>query len=136
MARISYNRTYFVKPGVISEELYKNLRIQLNANSNLEIDPNPETFTKHFNGSFKTIGICVGLILICGIIMGNSNEGPLVPIMGISVFIIIFTILYLILEGPSYATYIKDKKEYFDRMKYAIENTSNYREFVDAFYNR
>ncbi len=136
MARFVYTKTYFNPPGQITEELYKKIRIQLDINSQLEIDPNPETFTKHFSSSFKTIGICIGLSIICGLIIGDAKEHVLVPVIGISMFIVLITIVYLILEGPSYATYVKAKRDYFDRMKYAIQNTSGYNDFVRVFYGR
>ena len=38
------------------------------------------------------------------------------------------------MEAPSYAKYKKKEREYFQRMKMAIEQTDDYDDFVNSFY--
>lgn len=59
----------------------------------------------------------------------------MITVGGISMVTSFFSGIYLLLEGPSYATYIKKKTEYFNRLEYAIKNTSSYYEFLRSFYD-
>jgi len=77
--------------------------------------------------------ICVLIIII--LMSTTDGEGIVAPIVGISTLIGIFSIFRLFIEAPSYATYTKKRNEYFSRMKYAIQNTSSYQEFLKSFYN-
>src|SRR5689334_8611492 len=113
MARIRYTKTYFREPGSISEDLYQAFKVSVRNNPNFEIDPVPETFSQHFDGLLKTIGIAFFVALFC---FGIFEDGsPMIAIGGFAMVACIFSIIYLFLEGPSYATYIKRKKEYFSR---------------------
>lgn len=132
MARIKYTKTYFNPPQKISEELYNNINSELKLNSNYVIDPNPITFSEHFSSNIKTIGISLFLAVLCFGIFEDGN--PMIGVGGISMIIFISSLIHLFLEGPSFATYIKQKEEYFTRMKYAIQNTNTYVDFVAAFY--
>ena len=132
MAVIRYTKTYFREPGLISEDTYNGIRGQLMRNPNAEVDPDPETFSQHFSGLLKTIGISFLLALFCFGIF--KDDSPMIAVGGISMLVSIVCLFYLLLEGPSYATYVKQKKEYFARMKFAIKNTSSYWEFVSVFY--
>lgn len=132
MAVIQYTKTYFTEPGRISEETYNEIRGILVRNPNSEVDPNPETFSQRFSGILKTIGISFLIGLFC---VGVGKDNSLwVPVGAISFLTCFVFILLLLLEGPSYATYVKQKKEYFERMKYAIQNTSSYWEYATMFY--
>lgn len=137
MARINYTKTYFNPPQKISEGLYNTVNRELKLNSNYVIDPNPTTFSEHFKTKLTTIAVGVSLFIL-GLIIAGDNKGSdssiWNPIMGISIIVAIFTTISLFLEGPSFATYIKQKEEYFLKMKYAIQNTSSYGEFVSTFY--
>ncbi len=137
MATIRYTKTHFIPPSQITEETYLSFRRELQKNLGFKIDPNPETFTEKFSGQLKTIGISGGLFVL-GLIIAGGNRGGKTsiwnPIIGISIAVFIISILMLLLEGPSFATYIKQKEEYFERMEYAIKNTSSYYEFVNSFY--
>jgi hypothetical protein len=138
MATIRYTKTYFNKPNRINEEAYNAMKRELTRNANFEIDPNPETFSEHFSGSLKIIKICGIVIIAClfiSFVLGIDKRGDYIAApAGIGVFVIIFTGIHLLLEGPSFATYVKEKTEYFSRMKYAIQNTNSYREFSLSFY--
>ncbi|NCP61512.1 MAG: hypothetical protein GW839_14640 [Flavobacteriales bacterium] len=137
MAKINYTKTYFNPPQKISEGLYNTFKKELKNNSDYVIDPNPTTFSEHFKTKLTTIAVGVGLFIL-GLIIAGDNKGSdssiWNPIMGISIVVAIFTTISLFLEGPSFATYIKQKEEYFIRMKYAIQNTNSYSDFVSAFY--
>ena len=139
MGIIRYTKTYFNEPGRINEVTYQSLKIELNRNPNYKIDPNPETFSEHFSGILKVIKICGGVIvgaLFFSFVLGIDKRGDvLAPIAGIAFLILFFSLIPLFLEGPSYATYVKQKKEYYGRMKYAIQNTSSYYEFMSIFYS-
>jgi len=130
MAKINYTKTYFSSPGRISEEVYNGFKSKLKSNPNYEIDPNPTTFSEHFKGNLLTIGISF-IIMIVGF---GAGEGITTAIGGFAMIAFIGMLINLFLEGPSYATYIKEKKEYFSRMKYAIQNTNSYNDFISTFY--
>ncbi len=143
MATVRYTKTYFNEPGRINEDTFYSLKKELSRNPNFEIDPNPETFSEHFSGALKTIKICgigggigifVALVLSSG--AGDWADSIGATAFGIGTLIIIFTGIHLLLEGPSFATYVKKKTEYFSRMKYAILNTNSYREFCISFYGK
>jgi len=143
MPTIRYTKTFFKQPSRINEDTYDTLKRELIKNPNFEIDPNPETFSQHFKGSLKTIKVC-GIIIIISLVLslgfsdhaGDFFDKLAIP-GGICIFIIIFTAIPLLLmEGPSYATYVKKKTEYFSRMKYGIQNTGSYREFCLSFYGK
>ena len=132
MAIISYTKTNFREPARISENSYSQLRLKILRNPEMDIDPSPETFSQHFKGALMTILVSFFLFIFC---FGVFKEGsPMIFIGGISMCAFLFFSFMLLIEGPSYATYIKQKKEYFLRMKYAIQNTTSYYEFVNTFY--
>ena len=143
MATIRYTTTYFNEPGSINEDSYNQLKRELLRNPNFEIDPNPETFSQHFSSALRVIKIC-GIAVIVGAFIAlalSSKPGDWADSLGataagIGSFIIIFAGIHLLLEGPSYATYVKKKTEYFSRMKYAIQATNSYSEFSKSFYGR
>jgi hypothetical protein len=134
MARtVTYTKTSFREPGIISASQYDKLRGLLLRNPNIDLDPNSESFTEHFKGLLIGIGITFIIPLLLLSIF-DAKEGIHIPIIYISIIICIFSILRLFMEAPSYATYVKKRNEYFSRMKYAIQNTSSYKEFLKAFY--
>jgi len=138
MATVRYTKTYFREPGRISEEMYQSFKKELTRNPNSTIDPNPETFTQHFKPTLTALGICAGTILLWLMIETATNTTEtfdFFDIFGvIAIFGVVLIPINLLLEGPSYATYVKQKDEYFSRLKYAIQNTSSYSEFVSSFY--
>lgn len=134
MGTIRYTKTYFNEPGRINEETYHTIKRELLRNPNFEIDPNNETFSQHFSGLLKTIGISFGLAIFCFGLFKDGN--PMIAVGGISMMTFFFSLIYLFLEGPSYATFVKKKTDYFSRMKYAIQNTNSYREFSLSFYGK
>lgn len=144
MPIIRYTKTYFNEPGRIAEDAYLQLKRKLSADPDFEIDPNPETFSEHFKGSLNFLKWGLGYCLVFGLIYGaffehTDHEDSAFRIIltipaiigGLGSFLIFISLL---LEGPSFATYIKEKKQYFSRMKYAIKNSSDYRTFYNSFY--
>ena len=140
MAKIKVTETYFREPEKISEDTFLSLKREISRNPNFEIDPNPETFSGHFSSDLKIIKICAVIILL-GLIISllfSNYPNDLADKLGggvaaISSLVIAFAGLRMFFEGPSYSTYIKNKKDYFFRMKNVIKNTNSYREFVFNF---
>lgn len=139
MARIRYTKTYFQTPSRITEEVYYGLKQELSRNPNFEIAKG-ETFSEHFSGSLTAIKFGLGAFLILLIIssvlgMDTGSAGDKFGFFaGIGFLVALVNGIYLMLEGPSYATYIKTSNDYFDRMKYAIINSKDYNEFIKIFY--
>jgi len=138
MARIRYTKTFFKEPGQISEEAYLIIKEQLSKNPSFEIDPDPKTFSDEFGDQFKISGFLFGLAILVIIILNiaDQTDSGWLAIPVFSIAIGIGMIVGVFLEGPSFATYIKDKKNYFSRLKYAIQSTSTYNEFLIMFYSR
>lgn len=132
MPVIQYEKTIFRMPSRISEETYNEIRAQLMRNPNYEVDPNPETFSEHFSGLLMTTGISFLLFAIGFLVFQDDN--PMVAVGGISMIVFFICLIYLFLEGPSFASYIKEKKQYYGRMKHTIQISSSYKEFVIRFY--
>lgn len=138
MAKINYRKVYFVPPNQISEQEYNNIKRQLLHHPHFELDSNRVTFVEHFKKNLLAIGISIGLFILGLIITGNrrgSDSSIWNVIMGMSMVVIIIGMLMLFLEGPAYATYIKERQKYFSKLKYEIQNTRDYAEFVKVFYN-
>ncbi len=139
MARIRYTKTYFQTPSRISEDVYYELKKELSRNPNFDIAQG-ETFSQHFKGSLTAIKIGLGVFIVILIIstaldMDTGTAGDRFGFFaGIGFLVALVNGIYLMLEGPSYATFIKKSNEYFSRMKYAIINSSNYNEFISMFY--
>ena len=56
-------------------------------------------------------------------------------ITGIIGFMMLFLLMQLLLEGPSYATFLKKRNAYFEQMKIAIRNSEDYQNFYYDFYS-
>ena len=132
MARIQYTSTKFVKPGSISERQFWAIKQELNRNPSFDFEPESESFTQRFSGQFKVIGGCFALAVIIFSIFEDGT--PLIAVGGISMVISILSIFHLFIEAPSYATYSRKKRNYFSRMKIAIQESDSYDEFVNQFY--
>lgn len=139
MGQIQYTRTKFVKPKPIGENEYFELKRRINSSSSFEIVPEGESFTEHFQGIFKIIGIgLIGGFILMGIggeFFDGSNWLVLFMLPGMLLFLGgFYGIIQLFLEAPSYAKYKRMKREYFEQMKTAIQQTDNYDDFVSTFY--
>ena len=141
MGWIQYTRTEFVKPQPIGEGEYYQLKKRISSNPSYEIVPEGDSFSEHFQPFFKIIGIgLVGGFLLMGIggeLLDGSNWLALFMLPGILLFFGgFYGIIQLFLEAPSYAKYKRKKRDYFGRMRTAIEQTDNYDDFVSSFYIR
>jgi hypothetical protein len=141
MARVNYTKTYFNEPGRIDQGTYEALKIKISRNPNYDIDTKSETFSQNFKEELTYFKIGGILLFPCLIITANlDDDGIGIKIFGglavVSFLAVFFTGIMLLLEGPSYATYLKKKSEYFSRLKYAIQNTNSYYEFCISFYGR
>lgn len=138
MARINYTKTYFNEPGRIDQGTYEALKMQISKNPSFEINSQSETFSQKFRASLTALKIAGGYFVLYLIIFGSSTDSQVPGIFnflaGISMLTVFFCCFALLLEGPSYATYLKKKSEYFSRLKYAIQNTNSYYEFCISFY--
>lgn len=137
MAIIRYTKTYFKEPPPISEQDYINIKRQLEYNPHLDLDSKTETFSEHFKDTFSIIKYSIAIAIIAGILVGITGVAFFGVVAGISGGVALFSgFVYLMLEGPSYATYLKKKQEYFSRLKYMIQSTSSYQEFIRIYYRR
>lgn len=139
MAYIEYTTTKFVKPQPIGENEYRQLKQEIDKNPNYEIVPEGESFTEHFEGYFKWMGIGLGggflLMMIGGSLLDGSNWLALFMIPGFLLFFLGFGIIIrLFLEAPSFAKFKRQKRNYFENMKIAIQQTDSYDDFINAFY--
>ncbi|MDC1370953.1 hypothetical protein N8289_03835 [Flavobacteriales bacterium] len=134
MATIQYQKTYFNPPSKINEPTFLALKSEFNRNHNFVIDKDFETFSEHFKTNLRVIGISFFLFLFCFGVFEDGN--PMIAVGGISMVTFFFSCIFLLLEGRSYATYAKKRKEYYDRMTYAISISSTYNEYIQNFYGK
>jgi hypothetical protein len=144
MPIVSYTKTSFIAPDPISEEVYLQIKRKINSDPEFNIDPSPETFSEHFKSSLSFIkwglGYCFAWALVYSAFFEKNIEkdSPVVIIFNIPAIVgglgSLIAIFNLLLEGPSFATYVKEKENYFNRLKYAIKNSKDYRDFATQFY--
>lgn len=132
MATIEYTKVRFNAPPAIDEKTFFAIKNEFRRNPDFIIDKDFKTFTEEFKGTFMGIGITF-LIMIIGFGLG---EGITTAIGGFSMIFCFGMVLRLFLSGPSYATYAKERKNYFDRMTYAIKISNSYDEYLKNFYNK
>ncbi len=139
MATIRYTKTFFQTPSRINEATYYSIKQELNKNPDF-IVAEGETFSEHFSGSLTTIKIGLGACVLLFVIsvalgMDTGKAGDAFGFFaGIGFLAALVSGINLMLEGPSFATYVKNREEYFSRMKYAIINSNTYGEFLKIFY--
>jgi hypothetical protein len=132
MATVRYTKTFFNEPGRINEETFNSLKRELTRNPNFEIDKDLESFSEHFKTTLRVAGISF-IIMITGFSLG---EGITTAIGGFAMIAFLGTAFNLLLEGRSYATYVKERKKYFDKMSYAISISNTYYEYIENFYGK
>jgi hypothetical protein len=132
MAKIEWERTEFLKPRKINEQTYLNLKKEFEINQNFEIFEKTKSFSEKFQTHF--VLIVISFIIISILLTLESKLIVLRLLIGIAFMTFFWSIIYLFLEGPSYATYVKKKTEYSDKMNYAIQNSRNYTEFCNMLY--
>jgi hypothetical protein len=128
MIKLNYEKISFVEPGKIDEKKFLNIKKELEKNPSYIIDKEYVSFYEKYKTNFLYISIGI-IVIIIGEIFNLEYLGL------IGGFIIIMFIGELFLEGRSYATYIKKRKEYFDKMTYSITISKKYEEYISSFYN-
>jgi hypothetical protein len=146
MARkITFTTTHFQRPKKISQEEYFQLKNILLVNSDYKFDKNTGTIKEKFKSEFKFLKYSFIYLILFALVLtifyngGHDDKDDIFRIIitipaiigGIGSFFIIF---YLFLEAPSYATYLRDKRNYFESMKESIIKSQNYFDFCDSFY--
>ena len=131
MPKIKYIKTSFRVPGMLTQLEYLKLKNQLSVNPSTQLDTNFESFFEHFKTMY--VFFTIGLISLLGVALFQGTF--MVAVFGLSSFIGCGVgLLGLVLEGPSYSTYLKDRKNYFERLKYFIVNSNSYSEFIEQSY--
>lgn len=136
MIKFEYTKTYFAPPPRISLYQYEQFKSALYSNPNFEIDLKPEKFLDLFKpylmiwGGFAIYTIILIIVSKFTKVYGIFYLPILIGLMSIP-----FGIIRLLLEAPSYARYLKKKKNYFSNLKYAILSTNSYAEFYELFYH-
>jgi hypothetical protein len=148
MIKVKYTETKFKEPNKIDETSYWLIKRELQKNRDFEIDRNHETFSEHFSDDLKILKYGFGISIPVGIIflaLGDNhsfNDSPVYTFFGVILTIIFFgSVMFLFmgkigLEGGSYATYLKTRKNYFDRMRNSIIESNSYSEFCSIFYKK
>ena len=118
---------------------YNELKKQISSTPNYKINKKGKTFKEQFKLHLKMIliGSAGGLIsyaFSCAFKRTWAEE-IFDTISMIFIFGGVFmSMIHLLLEAPSYATYKLEKGIYFDRMKKNIEQSENYYDFYRLFY--
>ncbi|MBC8033246.1 MAG: hypothetical protein H7Y03_03815 [Chitinophagaceae bacterium] len=145
MATIIYVKHHFKKPPTVTAEQYAEFKRQLALNPNAVIDPSHKiTFTRHYKK--RLLWLLSGLLMaVITYFVFNAvyperpdsfmlNRFLLFSPVFIGGAIVFITVGGLLLEGPSFATYVMDRKRYFDRMANTIMNSADYPAFYNSFY--
>ena len=116
MARIEYTKTKFNKPHTPSETEFIKLKDSYFKNPNYKPFQQSESFTEHFSDTIKLIkyGFFIGIAALITIGI-NETVGSILSFIAIPLFF--FSLIFLFLEGPSYASFLKDKVYYEERLK-------------------
>lgn len=130
--RIQYTKTKFLRPKTISKPDYLSIKNLLTTNPNASIDSNPEKFTDEFGGRLKVIAICAVLTVI-GLLLDSMEPNALLYICFMGMLVGSIFLVMLFLEAPSFATYLKNKINYFDLLRKAVIKSNSYEEFLDIF---
>lgn len=130
MARVVYSSTKFVKPDPIPETQFWAIKKRLSLDPNFDFVPETESFSQHFSGLLKWMGGSF-VVMIIGFSLGEGVTTMIGGLAMISFFLIVF---FLFLEGPSYATFLRKKNDYFSRMRTSIQESDSYDDFVNQFY--
>ncbi|WP_276481078.1 hypothetical protein [Paraflavitalea pollutisoli] len=145
MAVINYVKHRFQNPGVLTLDQYHQLK-QL-----WSTDPayNPgrlskATFTYYFR---KRLWWIVGCALVCLVAIPlylhlfpekpNGLEWDRVALVGPAILaglIGFFILAQLLLEGPSYATFLADRQRYYSQLAVAVQASRDYHSFTQQFY--
>jgi len=145
MAVIRYRRTHFTAPEKISEAAFYHYKRQLQQDPGTPLAGEAQRLTIYFRRRLINLSwmtpLCLLLIATYLLLFPDPATEP--DPKRITLFVVALIIgtmssgllLLLLLEGPSYATYLKDRAAYFDRMKVDIIQSSDYTSFCNCFYS-
>ena len=138
MAKFTTIKYTFVRPEVISESLYNELRYKLQNDYTFSLIDPKDTITNEFSGFFKFIYIalvCLPIGLILALL--EVENGVLMTIGIICLLLPFFAFVSLVLNSPtlsSYAGYLRKKRAYFSKMEECIKKSTSYFDFLVKFY--
>lgn len=144
MAIIAYKKSTFTEPAAISEETYNYYKRELSQNPGLHINPDQESFTGKFKKAliFSAWALPLWALVITWFFF-NKDSFLLFPkpsMWTIAALLLIFGFISfvilarLLLEGPSYAVYLRNKQLYFLGIEHAIKKSTSYQDFSAIFY--
>ncbi|MDO6433177.1 hypothetical protein Q4E93_21385 [Flavitalea sp. BT771] len=145
MAVIRYRRTHFTAPEKISEAAFYHYKRELQKDPDTPLASEAQRFTIYFRRRLINLSwmtpLCLLLIATFLLLFPDPVTEP--DPKRITLFVVALIIgvmasgllLLLLLEGPSYATYLKERAAYFNRMKVDIIQSSDYTRFCDCFYS-
>lgn len=126
MGTIHYTRTEFIKPWLVSEEEYRMMKSLIDKGVQ-SIDPSPQTFLNKFGNTLKWM---VGLFGLAVFIFSVAEDGTWpIAIGGFSMMGFLMLGISIMLEGPSYAMYVKKRTKYYQELFILIKDSNSYEEF-------
>lgn len=145
MAKITYRVREFIRPPKLTLEQYLFFKQRIHQDPSFKIDSEINSFKNEFNKEFKFLVysfIYLSIfITLLEIFYDGGHDKSLdffriiitIPaiIAGLGSF---FVIVILILEGPHFAKYLRDKREYFETMQLSINRSKDYPDFCKSFY--
>jgi hypothetical protein len=129
VVRINYEKYSFSPPSRISLTQYSQFKQACRTNPNFSFGAEEETFFGHWSWLWKTIGIIIAVTIVASII--EEIFGLLSLFLGGLTSILL--LIQFLLEAPSFALYLKEKRSYFEKMKRAIIVSQNYEHFCEIF---
>ena len=145
MAVITYRKFSFKEPAPITNDQFLYIKQQIAANPDFGIDGDFKTtwtsqYKKNMRWFLIGLGACIGAIGLYKVFFnfvpgqfGWPEYVAAIPIIAGCVTAL-FMLLQMLLEGPSMATYLTERRLYFVRMKHAIRHYSDYPLFYMSFY--
>ena len=145
MTFIRYRRYSFKEPAPITNDQFLYLKRQIASSAGFEIDGDfKTTFTSQYKKNIRwfLIGIlaCIGSIIMYKAFFDFVPGHFAWPEYIVAIFIVaggaiaLFMLMQMLLEGPSMATFLTERKLYFVRMKHAIRHYPDYPAFYASFY--
>lgn len=141
MFKIHYEKTFFNKPEEINEKNFLYFKNELKKNPNFSVDKDYTSFSEKYKNDF--IGILVSiLVTTIGQIISDFTEVEFIQVIGALVgftgmlILLPYYIGPIFLEGRSYATYIKERNEYYNKMTYLIITSNTYEEYLSKHFRK
>lgn len=129
---LSFEYHNFVKPN-INRQQFEALKKVLTEDPAAIIEPKSKTFIEQFTLLFKILGgsILLGLISLI-IIYGfdaDSIVGIFILLVVTSILAILKFLYLLIMEGATYANFLKRKESYYQSLRVAVMQSTSYEDF-------